>query len=116
MNWPRFAHGRRRHEPGTMNKTEARYASVLEARKLAGEVIWYSFEAVTFRLAKRTSYTPDFLVMLADGTLECHECKGFWEDDARVKIKVAAEKFPFRFVAMRELPKKEGGGWASEEL
>jgi hypothetical protein len=28
--------------------------------------------------------------MLADGQLQAHEVKGHWEDDARVKIKVAA--------------------------
>jgi hypothetical protein len=38
-------------------------------------------------------------------------------DDAKVKITVAAEKFPqFRFMAFRKLKKKEGGGWVRERF
>jgi hypothetical protein len=48
--------------------------------------------------------------------LEMHEVKGFWQDDARVKIKVAASIYPFRFVAVTARAKKHGGGWAVEEF
>lgn len=99
---------------GAMNKTEAAYAATLDARRVAGEVAWFLFEGLKFRLADNTFYTPDFAVMLADGTLEAHEVKGFWADDARVKIKVAAERFPIRFIAVRAQSKKAGGGWAVE--
>lgn len=34
--------------------------------------------------------------------MECHEVKGFWTDDAKVKIKVAAEQYPFRFIAFKK--------------
>ena len=101
---------------GTMNKTEAAYAATLDARRHAGEVAWYKFEGVKLRLADNTFYTPDFAVMLADGALEMHEVKGFWQDDARAKIKIAADLFPVRFVAVRVIPKKEGGGWGVEEF
>jgi len=85
-----------------MNKTEARYAQQLEALRAGGTVLWFAYEAFKLRLAKSTFYTPDFAVMLASGTLECHEVKGgHWEDDARVKIKVAAAMFPFRFHAFQ---------------
>lgn len=97
---------------GRMNRTEARYAEHLEARRLAGEIAWYGFEAWRFRLAGRTFYTPDFLVMLADGEIEAHEVKGFWEDDARVKIKVAAELHPIAFVAVM----RDGDGWRFERF
>lgn len=80
-----------------MNQTEARYAQLLDLRQKAGEVLWWRFEGVTLKLADDTRYTPDFVVMLADGSMECHETKGFWRDDALVKIKVAAATFPFRF-------------------
>lgn len=30
----------------------------------------------------------------ASGAAEFHETKGFWREDARVKIKVAAQQFP----------------------
>ena len=105
-----------RLKAGAMNKTEAAYAQHLEAKKAAGEVAWYKFEAVKLRLADNTFYTPDFAVMLPNGELEMHEVKGFWADDARVKIKVAADMHPFRFIAVRVKPKKDGGGWAVEEF
>lgn len=98
-------------KPGAMNKTEARYAEQLRLRQLAGEIEWFAYEAWTFKLATDTRYTPDFVVMLAGGALECHEVKGFWRDDAKVKIKIAAEKFPLQFLAVREVAKKHGGGW-----
>lgn len=97
---------------GGMNKTEAAYAATLQLRQHAGEVAWFAFEAVKLRLADKTFYTPDFTVMLADGTIEQHEVKGFWEDDARVKIKVAAALFPFRFLGIQ----KAGAGWKVEEF
>lgn len=90
-----------------MNRTEARYAQTLEARKQAGQIVGYWFERIRFVLAPKTSYTPDFMVMLADGTIEYHEVKGYWEDDARAKIKIAADMFPFRFVAVMDKGKSK---------
>ena len=109
-----FALGRLKS--GEMNSTEAAYSAFLEARRQAGEVAWYKFEALKLRLADNTHYTPDFAVMAADGTLECHEVKGQWQDDGRVKIKVAASLYPFRFIAVRKQTKKAGGGWDIEEF
>lgn len=103
-----------RLKAGAMNKTERAYADHLERLKWEGSILWYAFEAMTLKLADDTRYTPDFLVMAATGQLEAHEVKGFWKDDARVKIKVAAEKFPFRFIAVKVKAKKDGGGWAYE--
>ena len=48
--------------------------------------------------------------------IEMHEVKGYWTEDARAKIKVAANKFPFRFVAVYKQAKKDGGGWRFEEF
>ncbi len=90
---------RRIHKPGEMNRAEEKYAMELELRKRAGDIIWWGFEAVKLRLADKTFYTPDFCVMREGFVVEFHEVKGHWEDDARVKIKVAAEMFPFRFIA-----------------
>jgi hypothetical protein len=105
-----------RLKTGFMNKTEAMYASTLECRKYDGEVLWYRFEGMKFRLADNTFYTPDFAVMLASGALEAHEVKGFWTDDGRAKIKIAADMYPIRFIAVQQLPKKLGGGWKTEEF
>ncbi|HEX7881940.1 MAG TPA: DUF1064 domain-containing protein [Afipia sp.] len=104
-----------RLKTGEMNKTEARYDQHLVS--ITGTVIaWHKFEAVKLRLADNTFYTPDFAVMLLDGTMEMHEVKGFWEDDARVKIKVAAALYPFRFKALKPIAQKHGGGWSVEEF
>ncbi|MBX5001860.1 DUF1064 domain-containing protein [Rhizobium lentis] len=103
-----------RLKTGERNKTEAQYETMLEDMRAAGDVLWYRFEGVKLRLADNTFYTPDFAVMRADGLFECHEVKGFWQDDARVKIKVAAELYPFRFIAAVPRKKKDGGGWAIE--
>ena len=67
-----------------------------------------------FRLADNTFYTPDFALMRPDGQIEIHEVKGFWQDDARVKIKVASEMYPFKFIAVQAKAKKDGGGWGYE--
>jgi len=99
---------------GAMNKTESAYGAHLELLKRAGLVLWYRFEGLKLRLADGTFYTPDYAVMVASGQLECHEVKGYWQDDARVKIKVAAEMYPLRFVAIKAKAKKDGGGWAEE--
>ena len=107
---------RLRHTSGEMNKTEAAYAQELEMRKRVGEIEWWAFESIKLRLADRTFYTPDFAVVIAGGMC-FHEVKGHWEDDARVKIKVAAKLFPhFTFIALTKIPVKDGGGWKVEEF
>jgi hypothetical protein len=104
--------GRGKRKPGELNKTEQAYQQHLELRRLAGEIAWYAFEPLKLRLAANTFYTPDFLVMLTDGLLEVHECKGFWEDDARVKIKVAAALYPLTFIAAKRVK----GNWEMESF
>jgi hypothetical protein len=101
---------------GAMNKTEAAYDAHLWLLRHAQEIQWHKFEAVKLRLADNTFYTPDFAVLASDGVMEMHEVKGFWEDDARVKIKVAAATYPFRFIALTARAKKHGGGWEREEF
>jgi hypothetical protein len=95
------------------NKLERRYGDHLEILRRAGEVYEYAFEPEKFRLADRTFYTPDYRVLMPDGTVEFHEVKGgFWEDDARVKIKVAADMHPYIFVAVQWFK----GQWAYERF
>jgi hypothetical protein len=91
-----------------MNKLEARYAGHLETQRRAGEIVFWRYESLKFRLADRTWYTPDFYLMRPDGCLEVHEAKGWMQDDANVKIKSVAEQFPeLVFV----LVKWEKGAW-----
>lgn len=101
-----------RLKSGEMNKTEAAYAKYLELQKQAGEVLWYEFEPMNLKLADKCFYKVDFLVLKSTGHLEVHEVKGFWTDDALVKIKTAAAKFPFRFISV----KLEKGGWSQREF
>jgi hypothetical protein len=98
----------------SMNKWEQAYAAHLEKRKLAGEILMYQYEAIKFRLADHnTFYTPDFIVQNSDHHLEVHEVKGHWEDDARVKIKVAKSQFPYMiFYAIT----KNNGVWSYERI
>jgi hypothetical protein len=103
-----------RLKTGAMNQTEATYSEYLESRRQAGEVMWFAFEGIKLRLADNTFYTPDFAVMLVSGRLQCHEVKGFWLDDARAKIKIAAALFPLEFIAVTKANKRDGGGWAFE--
>ncbi|WP_151775921.1 hypothetical protein [Acinetobacter colistiniresistens] len=90
-----------RLKQGVMNQTEQKYADHLEGLKILGEIAWFAFDSMKFRLADKTFYSPDFIVMKASGELEAHEVKGHWEDDARVKIKVAAGMFPIPFIAVK---------------
>jgi hypothetical protein len=121
------ARGRVRKKKGEMNDTEKAFASELDMQKLAGEVLWYGFENWTFTLADKTTYTPDFPVLYATGELWAIDVKGttktkggkhkaFSEEDARIKIKVAAELFPLRFGVAYLLPKKAGGAWKIDEV
>lgn len=118
------ARRRTRHVPGVMNKTEAAYSAVLDVMKAAGEIDLWRFESVRLKLAKNTYLTIDFYVVRPDGLIEFHEVKAcrsdgkfLIEDDARVKIKVAAELYPeFGFLLAGKLPLKAGGGWRYEAV
>jgi len=87
---------------GTMNRTEAAYAAHLELLKASGDVLWWKFEGLKFRLADKTFLTPDFVVMTRSGLIELHDVKGFLMDDANVKMKVAASMYPFEFFIIRK--------------
>lgn len=97
-----------------MNSLERRYADHLRNRQLAGEIFSFTFERHNLKLADKTYYKPDFEVMLPDGSIEFHEVKGFMQEDANVKIKVAADQFPqfvFRLVQWDRLD-----GWKIRAL
>ncbi len=97
--------------PG-MNKLEARFADLLEARRKDGLIREWRYEAVTLKLADDTRYTPDFFVVRSDGMVEFYETKGFFREDAAVKIKVAARQFPFRFKLVKWSKAK---GWETTD-
>lgn len=110
------ARGRVVHQPGRMNGLETRYAELLELaqRIKPAEVASFRFEALKLRLADKTFFSPDFVVIRPDGLIELHEVKGHWEDDARVKVKVAAEMYPeFQFVGITW---SRAQGWQYEQF
>ncbi len=83
-----------------MNKTEAAYALILEAKKRAGEILRYEWEGVSLRWPDGMVFNPDFAVWSADSTtgsieLSFIETKGaFIEGDALVKFRAARAHWP----------------------
>ena len=83
-----------------MNKTESLYAELLEARRQAGEIDEWKFEALTFHLNQCT-YTPDFVTRRKSEivAIEVKACTKYGrvlaKDDSLVKLKWAAEAFPW---------------------
>lgn len=116
-----------------MNKTEEAYAAeVLDPDYRSLRIIWHSFEPIKLRLGRSNFYTPDFMVITDQYHIEIHEIKAMWstkdgervgwEEDARQKVRDAAENYPFwrfRVCAMRstKLMKRDGSErWAYEDI
>lgn len=93
-----------------LNGLERAYADELELLTRGGRVAFWRSHPFSIRLAPRTHYRPDFLVVLADGRTEVVEVKGgHWEDDARAKTKIAAALYPcWLFVAVTR-PDRDAG-------
>lgn len=79
-----------------LNKTEKRFLERL--RRLYYPPAYYlGIQEITIRLGFDLRYTPDFHVCrFESGSLYFYEVKGGFErEDAAIKIKMAAAKFPF---------------------
>ena len=104
-----------RLKEGEMNKTEARFHDEwIRPRVLAGEIVWHAFEAITLKLAPDCRLTVDFFVMTNTGALQAIDVKGgsaVIQDDAMVKMRLAADKFPWPFALVMPNKKADGGGW-----
>lgn len=110
----------KRPDNNVMNGTEKAYSLELERRKLAGEISDWKFHAFTLTIAeppnaKVARWTPDFAVWDNDMVLCFHEVKGFMQDHALVRIKTAAEKYPHPIFVVKQIAKKNGGGWELTE-
>ncbi|MCP4448261.1 MAG: DUF1064 domain-containing protein [Myxococcales bacterium] len=100
-----------------MNTLETAWSEHLAAELAAGNICAYWYEPISLRLAKLCNYKPDFMVIDAEGFVEIHETKGFMQEAANVRIKVAAEKFPqFVFKLIKARRKKDGGGYTVETI
>lgn len=112
-------HALGRKKKGEMNATEARFANYLRGLEITGEILWWRHEGIKLQLADNTTLNVDFNVMYADGLLVMIDVKGakaIIEEDAKVKMKVAAEQFPFVFRYAFPRQKKGGGGWIFEDI
>lgn len=112
-----FAKGRLKK--GVMNKTEATYARHLEALKFSGEISQFWFEKIKLMLADNTSITIDFAILYPDGRFVFHDVKGapiLFQDDAKAKMKIAAEIFPFEFFVVYPRKQSMGGGWDIHQI
>ena len=113
-----------------MNKLEQRYARQLELLKRAGEILDWRYEPIRLRIGTSGNkgtpsafYKVDFLVVREidlsqshghyQTKFEFHETKGFWREAARVRIRVAADLYPWwRFVGVQF----KKGEWIYEEF
>jgi hypothetical protein len=112
------------HPISEMNKGESLYAQWLELQQRAGDVRCWFFQAMTFKLARDCRYTPDFAVFRGDAQTLV-DVKGrkvkpdgtqtYWaEEDAKIKIKVAATMFPmYRWVIAFPA---QNGNWEEREM
>lgn len=91
-----------------LNKTELAFLYWLRATRTHEDI---GVQNLTFKLGDNCRYTPDFSAV-RDRRLYIYEVKGFWRDDARVKIKAAARMF--RWACFVAVQKRKGGGWEFE--
>jgi|SRR5215469_6931806 len=95
-----------------MNRTETQFSEHLELRRQVGEILWWAYEGMSFKIGERCYYTPDFDVMLSTCELQIFDVKGtqtkqskagvfyetdYTEDDARVKMTACAALYPLPF-------------------
>ncbi len=87
------------HDPlSKLNKTERRFCARLDSYKARKLIRDFTTQAVTLHLAHDCRFTPDNAVIEADGTFTFYDVKGFEREDAVLKMRIAAERFPwFRF-------------------
>lgn len=112
-----FAKGRL--PSGQMNRTESAFAAELERQRVEGLIQWWKFEGIKLRLADKTFLTVDFAVLDAEGYLRMIDVKGsmsVYQDDARVKTKVAASIYPLQFCIAVPRAKRDGGGFLVTEV
>lgn len=114
-----------------MNRYEAEFAAHLGRLRAEGRVLWYAFARITLHLADRTGLTIDFPVVDADRQILLYDVKAgrnfkrpdgtayrgpIVEEDAMVKMKVAARYFPFRVrIAWPAATPRPPAPWTWEE-
>lgn len=97
------------NDESKLNKTETAWLAELRIRNPK----FLGIQAMTFKLGDDCRYSPDFICITQDDELIAYEVKGFFRDDAKVKIKVAARMFSWiKFV----LVFKVKNGWELKDV
>jgi hypothetical protein len=91
-----------------LNKLERDWLEVLRFR----DYDWLEPQCMTFKLGDDCRYTPDFMA-LHEGRLIAFECKGFMRDDALVKLKTFARRYPWIEV---KLVRRVQGKWVETKV
>ena len=82
------------------SRLEQRYAVLLAVHVHDGLIVRWGYEELTFRLAPRTTYTPDFVLLFPDGRCVFDEIKHerFLRDPRHskswTKLKIVAARWP----------------------
>lgn len=93
-----------------LNKTERGFLAIL---RLTHPLTHLGIQSITLKLGDDCRYTPDFWTIGPNGEMTFWEVKGFFRDDAKVKIKVAARLFRWaRFVIVT----KQEGQFKEQEV
>lgn len=114
-----------RRTRGEMTKAESAWSELLEVDRIEGKVFRWRHESMRLRLTSPNTgtvaawYTPDFEVILPDGTVVFDEVKGsrFTDQASILRLKLAADTYTeFRFRLVTQRTKKQGGGFAVKEM
>lgn len=103
------------------SRWEANYGRYLQTLRESGVIVDWKHEPKTFIFPEElTSYLPDFLVVLNDGTIELHEVKGWMDERSIKKLELMRKYYPEQKIRVikaseyRELEVKVGHeieGW-----
>lgn len=104
--WDGVNAARARRVEGAMSGPERRRAAELQADLESGLILDWHHQPFSFRLGRGCRYTPDFVVVDADGLLRAEEVKGaggWLNEKSKPKWKVAGELYRWmRFAALLE--------------
>lgn len=92
-----------------LNKTEKEYLQYIRCLGFA----WIGVQNITLKLGHDCRYTPDFVTVDVNGHMDVREVKGFFRDDAKVKIAVAARLFPWMTF---QVVRKTKAGWEHKPI
>ncbi len=95
------------------SKLERDFADHLNHLFMVGEIVRWTYEDTKLRLGTGSWYTPDFRLIMRDGSIVFYEVKGHQREAALVRIKVASDLYPeYTFIQV----KREQGVWIEQRF